>query len=63
MDAEFESTNIPTHIWTLQPFSHDYNLVFHAIYVLGLRDLQSKIDSERQIFEMLFTLRDFTDIC
>ena len=46
--------------WPLQPFSQDYDLASHTIYVVCVtfihkwRDLQFKVDSERQIFEKLF---------
>ena len=58
------------HNWSLQPFSHDYDLVSHTTYVVCVsfihewRDLQflksPKTDSERQIFEKLFMVILFT---
>ena len=62
--------HIYIHNWPLQPFSQDYDLVSHTTYVVCVnfihewRDLQFKVDSERQIFEklfmaILFTLRVF----
>ena len=53
-------TYIRVHNWSLQPFNQDYDLVFHAIYVVCVnliherRNLHFKVDSERQIFEKLF---------
>ena len=47
------------HNWPLQPFSQNYGLVSHTTHVVCVnfkhkwRDLQFKIDSERQIFEKL----------
>ena len=46
--------------WSLQPFSQDYDLVSHTTYVVCVnfvhewRDLQFKVDSERQIFDKVF---------
>ena len=58
------------HNSPLQPFSQDYDLASQTTYVVcdniihECRDLQFKIDYERQIFEQLFmaiilTLRAF----
>ena len=58
------------HNWSLQPFRQDYDLVSHTTNVVCVnfihewRDLQFKVDSERQIFKkhfmaLLFTLRVF----
>ena len=53
-------THTYTHNWSLQPFSQDYVLASHTTYVMCVnfihkrRDLQFKVDSERQIFEKLF---------
>ena len=50
---------------SLQAFSQDHDLVSHTIYVVCVNfihnwwDLQFKVDSERQLFEKLFTLRAF----
>ena len=52
--------NTYIHKWSLQPLSQDYCLVSHTTYVVCVnfipewRDLQFKVDSERQIFEKLF---------
>ena len=46
--------------WSLQPLSQDYDLTSHTTYVVCVnfihewRQLQFKVDSERQIFEKLF---------
>ena len=48
------------HKWPLQPFSQDYGLASHTNHVVSvnfkhdLRDLQIKVDAERQIFEKIF---------
>ena len=55
-------TYIHIHNWPLQPFSQDFGLSSHTSFVVGVnfihkwRDLQFKVDSERQIlfFEKLF---------
>ena len=58
------------HNWLLQPFSQDYDLASHTTYVVCVnfihkwRNLQFKLDSERQICEkllmaILFTIRIF----
>ena len=47
------------HNWSLQAFSQDSNLVSYTTYVVcinfihELRDLELKVDAERQIFEKL----------
>ena len=52
--------NSYTHNWSLLTFSLDYDLASHITYVVWVnfmhkwRDLQFKVDSERQIFEKLF---------
>ena len=51
-------TNIQN--WLLQPFSQDYDLASRTTYVVYInftgewRDLQFKVDSERQVFEKVF---------
>ena len=48
------------HNWSQQFFRQDYYLVSHVTYVVCInsihdwRDLQFKVDYERQIFEKLF---------
>ena len=54
------------HNWPLQAFSQYYGLASHTIHVVCAnfihewRDLQFKVDSERQIFEKLFHGRFIT---
>ena len=50
------------HNWPLQPFSRDYGLASHQTthvvcvnFIRERRDLQFNVDSERQIFEKLFS--------
>ena len=48
------------HNWSLQPLSQDYDLASHITFIECVnflhewRDLQFKVDYERQIFEKLF---------
>ena len=52
--------DIHTYNWGIQHFSQDYNLVSHTTYVVCFnlihtqRNIQFKVDSERQIVEDLF---------
>ena len=54
------------HNLSLQPFSQDYDLVYHTTYSVCINfirdwwDLQFNGDSERQIYEMLFMANLFT---
>ena len=54
------------HNWSLEPFSQDYDLASHITYVVCVnfihewRELQFKVDSERQIFEKFFIAILFT---
>ena len=45
------------HKWTLQPFSQDYDIASSYVvcvnFIHDWRDLQFKVDSDRQIFEKL----------
>ena len=52
--------NTYIHNWSLQSFGQDYDpasyttYVVHFNFIYECRDLQFKVDSERQIFEKLF---------
>ena len=56
MDRTWNSYITYIHNWPLQPFSQDYDLASHTTHVAWVnfihkwRDLQFKVDSERQIF-------------
>ena len=54
-----------SHNWSLKSFNQDYDLASHTIYVVCInfihewRDLQFKVDSERQIFWETFSCQFF----
>ena len=56
LQIQYTKTYIRIHNWPLQTFSQDYGLASHTTYVVCVnfihkwRDLQLKVDSERQIF-------------
>ena len=51
------------HNWFLLTFSQDYDIGSHTTYIVCVnewRDLQFKVDSERQIFEKLFYIYSYS---